>query len=66
MNYEVVAVLIPADPNQIQAFEQWLERLAQNGARLISVAPSVSTRYMLCIFSVSAPGVVGRTGPPGT
>ncbi|HEY6065691.1 MAG TPA: hypothetical protein VIY96_06015 [Thermoanaerobaculia bacterium] len=64
MNYEVAAVPIPGNADQVESFEQWLEKLSQNGAELVSVAPSQSTRLMLCIFRVPQRGVVSNVAPP--
>jgi len=64
MNYEVLPVPIPKNRQESDAFESWLERVAQGGGQLIAVAPSQSAGTMLCIFTVKARGVVAKSKPP--
>ena len=64
VNYEVEPVRIPANRHESEALEAWLERVAQGGGRLISVAPSQSPGTMLCIFTVLAPGDIDQSKPP--
>lgn len=64
MNYEILPVPIPANRQQSEGFETWLERVAQAGGRLIAVAPSQSVGTMLCIFTVKARGDVAKSNPP--
>jgi hypothetical protein len=64
MNHEVVPVRIPANRPESEAFEAWLERVAQAGGQLIAVAPSQSAAMMLCIFTVQARGALAKSNPP--
>lgn len=55
---------ISANRQQSEAFEAWLERVAQGGGQLIAVAPSQSAATMLSIFTVRARGDLAKSGPP--
>ena len=66
MNYEVIAIPIPASAQEAERLEQWLEGVANIGGELISVAPTQSSTRMLCIFRVRQPGSATRNAPPGS
>ena len=57
-NYEVVPVRIPANRQQAEQFEQWLEQASRKGGELITMMASVEPATALAIFRVATKGAV--------
>ena len=56
INYEVVPARIPANNNEVEQFEAWLEKLSQAGGELVTTMPSNMSNIVLCIFRVQTRG----------